>query len=186
MSLQLRSPGYASAQLLTSVEGILSSTALCSMATTSEAGTVDINTAFFAVGSDLLLYFLSHPNAAHSRNLTHRPAMAMTVFDSHQEWGRPHLGLQLFGNGEPVASTRVEQEQARAVYAARFTGYFDRVVRAEESGGAAEAGVGGLSLYVFTPTRLKLLDEPAFGDGIFIPVEVVRTTENVNRVRSKK
>ena len=93
MSLQLRSPGYASAQLLTSVERILSSTALCSMATTSEAGTVDINTAFFALGSDLLLYFLSHPNAAHSRNLTHIPVMAMTVFDSHQEWGRSHHGL---------------------------------------------------------------------------------------------
>ncbi len=174
MAFQLRSPGYAGAQLLTSVERILSTTALCSMATTSEAGTVDINTAFFAVGSDLLLYFLSHPNAAHSRNLTHVPAMAMTVFDSHQEWGRPHLGLQLFGNGERVASTRVEQ--ARAVYAARFTGYFDRVVRAEESGRTAEAGAGGLQLYVFTPTRLKLLDEPAFGDGVFIAVEVVRET----------
>jgi len=172
MPLQLRSPGYASAQLLTSVERILSSTALCSMATTSQAGRVDINTAFFAVGSDLLLYFLSHPKTAHSRNLTHVPAMAMTVFDSHQEWGRPHLGLQLFGNGEPVASTMVEQ--ARAFYAARFTGYFDHVVRAEESGGAAEAGVGGLQLYVFTPTRLKLLDEPTFGDGVFIAVEVVR------------
>jgi len=174
MAFQLRSPGYGSAQLLTSVERILSSTALCSMATTSEAGTVDINAAFFAVGSDLLLYFLSHPNAAHSRNLTHVPAMAMTVFDSHQEWGQPHFGLQLFGNGEPVASTSVEQ--ARAVYAARFTGYFDRVVRAEESGGTPEAGVAGLRLYVFTPTRLKLLDEPAFGDGVFIPVEVARPT----------
>jgi uncharacterized protein YhbP (UPF0306 family) len=174
MSLQLRSPGYASAQLLTSVEGILSTTALCSMATTSEAGTVDINTVFFAVGSDLLLYFLSHPNAAHSRNLTRRPAMAMTVFDSHQEWGRPHLGVQLFGNGERIASTMVEQ--ARAFYAARFTGYFDRVVRAEESGGTADAGVVGLQLYVFTPTRLKLLDEPTFGDGVFITVEVVRPT----------
>src|SRR4029453_1215514 len=176
MPLQLRSPGYASAQLLTSVERILSSTALCSMATTSQAGRVDINTAFFAVGSDLLLYFLSHPKAAHSRNLTHVPAMAMTVFDSHQEWGRPHLGLQLFGNGEPVASTMVEQ--ARAVYAARFTDFFDRVVRAEESGGTAEAGVADLQLYVFTPTRLKLLDEPVFGDGVFIPVEVVRATIN--------
>jgi len=94
------------------------------------------------------------------------------VFDSHQEWGRPHLGLQLFGNGEPVASTMVEQ--ARAVYAARFPDYFDRVVRAEESGGTAEAGVAGLRLYVFTPTRLKLLDEPVFGDGVFIAVEGVR------------
>jgi uncharacterized protein YhbP (UPF0306 family) len=174
MSLQLRSPGYASAQLLTSVERILSRTALCSMATTSEAGTVDINTAFFAVGSDLLLYFLSHPNAAHSRNLTHIPVMAMTVFDSHQEWGRSHHGLQLFGNAERVASTMVEQ--ARVFYAARFTGYFDRVLRAEESGGTAEAGVAELQLYVFTPTRLKLLDEPVFGDGVFIPVEVMRAT----------
>jgi hypothetical protein len=50
------------------------------------------------------------------------------------------------------------------------------VLRAEESGGTAEAEVAGLQLYVFTPTRLKLLDEPTFGDGVFIPVEVVRAT----------
>ena len=172
MPLHLHSPGYTSAQLLAAVERILSATALCSMATRSEAGTVDINTAFFAWGPDLLLYFLSHPNAAHSRNLTHVPAMAMTVFDSHQEWGRSHAGLQLFGTGECVASSRLEQ--ARAVYAARFTDYFDRVVRSEESGRPAEAGVAGLQLYAFTPTRLKLLDEPTFGDGVFVAVEVVR------------
>jgi len=27
-----------------------------------------------------------------------------------------------------------------------------------------------------TPTRLKLLDEPAFGDRVFLAVEVVRAT----------
>lgn len=172
MPFHLRSPGHTSAALLASVERILNATALCSMATRSEAGTVDINTVFFAAGPDLLLYFLSHPNAAHSRNLTHVPAMALTVFDSHQEWGRPHTGLQLFGTGESVASTRLED--ARAVYAARFSGYFDSVIRMAESGRAAKAGVRALQLYTFTPTRLKLLDEATFGDGVFIAVEVVR------------
>ncbi|HSE65628.1 MAG TPA: pyridoxamine 5'-phosphate oxidase family protein [Gemmatimonadales bacterium] len=172
MPLQLHSPGYPSAQLLESVERILSVTALCSMATRSEAGTVDINTAFFAVGPDLVFYFLSHPGAAHSRNLSHVPTMAMTVFDSHQEWGKPHEGLQLFGSAECVASNRLEQ--ARAIYAARFTGYFDLVVRAEESGRTVASGIAGLQLYAFTPTRLKLLDEATFGDEVFLTVEVVR------------
>jgi hypothetical protein len=66
--LQLLAPGYPSSSLLASITRVLDTTSLCSMATRSEAGTVDINAAFFAYGQDLALYFLSHPNAAHCRN----------------------------------------------------------------------------------------------------------------------
>ena len=170
MPLQLISPGYHSQQLLLSVTQILSSNTLCSMATRSEAGTVDINAAFFSFDADLTLHFLSHPKAAHCRNLAHVPQMAMTVFDSRQQWGVPHAGLQMFGPGGLVASDQFEH--AQACYAARFAGYFDLVIRAGEAGPVT--GLAALQLYFFAPTRVKILDEPAFGDNVYIMAEVVR------------
>jgi hypothetical protein len=140
------------------------------MATRSEAGTVDINAAFFAYTSDLTLYFLSNPAAAHCRNLSHIPQMAVIVFDSHQRWGEPHAGLQLFGLGGKVPPDRLDQ--GRASYAARFSGYFDLVLRPAE-GGPASTGPAALQLYSFVPTRLKLLDEPEFGDEMYISAMVV-------------
>jgi len=131
---------------------------------------VDINAAFFSFGDDLTLYFLSNPNAAHCRNLTHIPHMAITIFDSHQLWGEPHSGLQLFGLGSRALADRLDL--ARASYAARFTGYFDLVLRAAEATGAP-TGPGALQLYAFVPSRLKLLDEPEFGDEVYITAEVL-------------
>jgi uncharacterized protein YhbP (UPF0306 family) len=169
--LQLISPGYPSDRLLAAVTRIVSANTLCSMATRSEAGTVDINAAFFSFSDDLTLYFLSNPGAAHCRNLAHVPQMAMTVFDSHQQWGKPHAGLQLFGPGGRVVPDQVEQ--ARALYAARFTGYFDLVLRASEAPRPA-TGPAALHLYRFAPTRVKLLEELEFGDEIYITAEIVR------------
>jgi hypothetical protein len=169
--LQLLAPRYPTDRLLGSVTRVLDGNPLCSMATRSEAGTVDINAAFFSYGPDLTLYFLSNPNAAHCRNLTHVPQMAVTVFDSHQRWGDPHAGLQLFGLGGRVLPDRLDQAQAS--YAARFAGYFDLVVRPAEAS-VAPTGPGALHLYSFLPARLKILDEGEFGDEIYITVEVVR------------
>jgi uncharacterized protein YhbP (UPF0306 family) len=171
MPLQLLAPGYPTARLLASVTRILNHNTLCSMATRSEAGSVDINVAFFSLGADLTLYFLSNPNAAHCRNLTHVPQMAMTVFDSHQQWGESHAGLQLFGAGATVLADHLEQ--ARTSYAARFAGYFDLVIRAAEAS-APPTGPAALRLYAFAPTRAKILDELEFGDEIYITAEIVR------------
>jgi len=169
--LQLIAPGYLGARLLTSVTRILNANTLCSMATRSEAGIVDINTAFFSHDAELTLYFLSHPHAAHCRNLAHVSQMAMTVFDSHQQWGESHAGLQLFGRGGQIVPDHFEQ--AQACYAARFAGYFDLVIRAGEAA-AAPTGTSALQLYCFVPTRVKLLDELVFGDEVYITAEIVR------------
>jgi uncharacterized protein YhbP (UPF0306 family) len=141
------------------------------MATRNEAGTVDINAAFFSFDADLTLCFLSNPNSSHSRNLAHVPQMAATVFDSHQRWGEPHAGLQLFGPAGKVSPDHLEQ--ARASYAARFVGYFDLVMRVAEAS-AAPTGPAALQLYSFIPTRVKILDELEFGDETYIAAEIVR------------
>jgi hypothetical protein len=141
------------------------------MATRSEAGVIDINTVFFSLGADLRMYFLSNPAAAHCRNLSYVSQMAVTVFDSHQEWGRPHAGLQLYGTGGLVPPEHAEE--ARASYAARFTRYFDLVVRGGEAEESA-AAVTRLQFYLFRPTRVKVFDEHAFGDDVFITAEISR------------
>lgn len=169
MTLRLISPGYSSARLLAAVTRILNGNPLCSMATRSEAGVVDINAAYYCFSSELELYFLSNPASAHCRNLARVSQMAVAVLDSHQEWGEPHAGLQLFGTGGPAPVAMAEQ--ARTYYAARFPPYFDFVVRAGE---AAETSTGFASLrfYRFTPVRVKILDEQEFGEEVYVTANI--------------
>ena len=169
MSLQLIAPGYSSARLFAAVTRILSGNPLCSMATRSAAGVVDINAAFYSFSSELELFFLSNPASAHCRNLAHVGQLAVAIFDSHQEWGQPHAGLQLYGTGGSAPTARAEQ--ARASYAARFPRYFDFVVRAGEAPEAA-TGFASLRFYRFMPTRVKILDEQEFGEEVYVTATI--------------
>ena len=170
MTLQLIAPGYPSDRLVAAVTRILSENPLCSMATRSEAGVLDINAAFYSFSAELELYFLSNPASAHCRNLVHVGQLAVTVFDSHQEWGLPHAGLQLQGRGGPVPPEH--GERARASYAARFPRYFDFVLRAGEAPEAV-TGFASLRFYRFLPTRVKILDEQEFGEEVYISANIV-------------
>lgn len=140
------------------------------MATRNEAGAVHINTAFFCFSPDLALYFLSHPNSVHCHNLRRVPHMAVAVFDSHQAWGDPLVGLQLFGAGALVPDEAVPR--VRALYAARFprSGEFLRH-RADQA--PQPATFGALQFYRFAPERIQLLDEWEFGDEVFVTATVV-------------
>lgn len=140
------------------------------MATRSEAGVVNINAAFYSFSAELELYFLSHPASAHCRNLAHVGHMAVAVFDTHQEWGQPHAGLQLYGKGGPVGTEH--GERAHASYAARFPRYFDFVLRAGEAADAP-TGFASLRLYRFRPVRVKLLDEQEFGEEVYITADIL-------------
>jgi uncharacterized protein YhbP (UPF0306 family) len=170
VTLQLIAPGYSSVQLVAVVKRILSGNPLCSMATRSEAGVLAINAAFFSFSAELELYFLSNPASAHCRNLVHVGHMAVAVFDSHQEWGLPHAGLQLYGTGGAVLTEH--SERARALYAARFPRYFDFVLRAGEAPEAV-TGFASLGFYRFLPTRVKILDEQEFGEEVYITADIV-------------
>ncbi len=140
------------------------------MATRSEAGVVDINAAFYSYSAELELYFLSNPVSAHCRNLAHVAHMAMVVFDSRQEWGQSHAGLQLFGAGGAVTAGHVER--ARASYAARFPRYFDFALRTGEASDAS-TGFASLRFYRFRPTQVKILDEQEFGEEVHVTAAVV-------------
>ena len=171
MSTTVYAHGYDSDRLDASVARILAANPLCSMATRNEAGRVHINTAFFCFDRDLVLYFLSHPESVHGRNLSRVPQVAIAVFDSHQLWGDPHTGLQLFGTGalaDPDASS-----QARQLYAARFPRY-QEVLLAPSDGQPSSSTFRGLKFHRFVPQRVQILDEWEFGEEVFIAATVLR------------
>jgi uncharacterized protein YhbP (UPF0306 family) len=160
----VHAPGYDSDRLYASIARLLEANALCSMATRSESGALHINMTYCCFNSDLVLYFLSHPESLHCRNLIRVPQMAVAVAASDQPWGDPHAGLQLHGRGEP-ASPDAEGE-ARELYGRRFPRYRDWPHRS--------SSFSALRFYSFMPERVQILDEWEFGEEVFIPVVILR------------
>jgi uncharacterized protein YhbP (UPF0306 family) len=102
---------------------------------------------------------LSEPRARHSRNIRANDAVAVAVYDSHQTWGRPDRGIQLFGAAEELA--RSASAGAEELYALRFQAY-------------REGSLDEYRFYVFRPRRMKLFDEREFGAGVFVTARVLR------------
>ncbi|MFY9716611.1 MAG: hypothetical protein WAK40_01560 [Thermoplasmata archaeon] len=93
--------------------------------------------------------------------------MAVAIFDSHQRWGRPDCGVQLFGTcGE---ATGRMAEAASITYAKRFPGF-------EGWRAANEHDEGSFRLrpFRFRPRRAKLFDERKLGSGRFVEVTFPR------------
>jgi len=171
MGMTLLSVGFSGTRVYDSVARILASNPLCSMATLGEKEAVHINTAFFCFSDDLDLYFLSDPGSAHCQNIRRSPRMAIAVFDSHQVWGSPHQGLQLFGSC--VSAKGKAEALARELYTRRFplfAKFADRPSVADRAGSSFLL----LRFYAFVPTAVKILDEEEFGDEVFVTAEVVR------------
>lgn len=138
---------------------------LASFATVDARGRAHINTAYFAWSNDWNLFFYSYPDALHCRNLERRSSMAVTVFDSHQRWGHPDRGVQLFGTGSEAIG-----KWARVAW----TAYSSRFPGAEEWRAQSERGEGSFRLrpYRFRPARAKILDERALGTGRFVEISI--------------
>lgn len=147
--------------------GILEANVLCSMASVTPDNRAHINTAYFCYSEQLELYFLSHPNALHCRNLSANPSMALTVFSSSQQWGGQDRGLQLFGTCAPaVESQAIEAEE---LYAKRFPAYssWKKDLTPDDSGREYH-------FYQFLTSEVKVFDERNLGGGIFVLASVMR------------
>jgi uncharacterized protein YhbP (UPF0306 family) len=138
---------------------------LASFATHDLRGRSHINTAYFAWAADWSLYFYSYPDSRHCRNLKRRSSMAVAIFDSHQRWGHPDRGVQLFGIAGEATGKRAGL--AAAFYSKRFPGFQKWKARAER-----EEGAFGLRPYRFRPRRIKLFDERTLGGGRFVEIKI--------------
>jgi uncharacterized protein YhbP (UPF0306 family) len=172
MSLTLVHPTYPPERLWQVVHRIVNGNMLCAMATTGEDGEPHVNTAFFSFDDDLTLYFLSHPDSSHARNIRRSSALAVAVFDDLQPWGAQQTGLQLFGRAEPATS--VLEQAARQNYGVRFPLYTEFVEgRLEE--GAPKPSFFELRFLAFRPSRIKIMSEVDFGDDVIVPATVTRS-----------
>jgi uncharacterized protein YhbP (UPF0306 family) len=137
--------------------GLLDESPLCAISTAAPRTTAHIHTAYFAWNRDFEIIWLSDRAARHSRNIRIRPSTAITVFDSHQVWGQPDRGIQLFGSTRQLPATEIAR--AESLYAARFPGYATPDLRAYR-------------FYGFRTQRLKVFDEAGFGAGVFVTATI--------------
>ena len=153
--------------LRTSVLGILAENVLCSLATTASDGTAHVNAVYFAYTEALELVFLSHPASNHCQNLRRRPEVAVAIYASGQAWTGPDRGIQLFG----AAAEAVGAAAAAATrcYAGRFRGF----TAWQDALSPGDLG-RQYRLYRVEIARLKLLDEPLWGEGVFVQATVAR------------
>ena len=160
-------PAIGTPRILRSLFRILDQTNLCSIATVTGAHRPHINTAYFCASKQLVLYFLSHPNSQHCRNLSRHPHACVTVCSSKQPWGIPSQGVQLFGVCQ-LATGRRELEAER-LYARNFPAY--RRWRRSATKGHAGAEY---RFYRLVVDSLKLVDEREIADGIVTRATVRR------------
>ena len=159
MAISQSKRSFAATRLRDVACALLDASTLCAIATVSPNGRAYVSTAYFAWSDDFDLVWLSEPRAAHSRNLKANSAVAVAIYDSRQQWGKPDRGIQLFGAAREVAGAAARA--AAWTYAGRFGDY-------------AEAEFSAYRFYRFRPRRLKLFDEPTLGRGVFVTARVTR------------
>ena len=161
---------FEDAALNASISGILGATLLLSMATVRPDGKSHINTAFFAYDDALRLFLITGPNSAHGKHFSTNPSVAVTVFDSHQKFWTELRCLQLFGNCRQTPLTKLPHALSRFIK--RFP-VFSELVKSPAD--FARKAVGDVRLHTITVERLKLFDEPTFGEEVFIDLQITET-----------
>ena len=151
-------------QVRSVVSHILEDNLLCSVATVAPEGRAHVNTAYFCYSDDLELFFLSHPTAVHSQNVSRNASMAMTVFSSSQQWVGPDRGIQLFGTcSEAEGPHAVEAEE---LYRERFSPYANW--KASRQSRTSPGSIVSIASWFATE------DEANFGEAAFVSADVQR------------
>jgi uncharacterized protein YhbP (UPF0306 family) len=156
MTVERRSRRFSSLKLDTVARRLMNASPLCSLATVSSGGRAHINHMYFAWTDRFEIIWISDPDSRHSRNLSANPSAAVTIYDSHQTWGKPDRGIQLFGTARIPAGRLAEE--AQRVYGRRFRDY--------------DADAEGLPVYRFAARTVKLFDERELAPVMFVSARV--------------
>jgi len=149
-----------------SLNEILSSNILLSMASIKDGKESWIHTAYYAYSPNLRLYYLSAPSAQHSKNIEQSQSVAVSIFDTHQNPTDKKSGLQLFG----VCRRAVSEEVAEGLrlYTERFSWLANYIKESRDF----DKGILESKLYVITPRTIKLFDEAVFGEEKWVIMSV--------------
>lgn len=155
MTVESRSRRFSSSLLERVATRLMNASPLCSLATVSPGVRAHINHMYFAPGDRFEVFWISDRDSVHSRNLERRSTAAVTVYDSHQVWGRPDRGIQLFGTaGIATGAAGLE------AYAKRFRDF--------------DPEGNELPVYRFRPRTVKLFDERSLAGGTLVSARVTR------------
>ncbi len=166
LAIKFNHPNFADADLNESIEAILSTTRLLTMATVSPDGTAHANTAYFAYDDSARLFLITDPATVHAKNLRRIPSVAATVFDSHQEFWTPLRGLQIFGTC--IETPMLELPHALLCFTSRFPVFAELVKHPADFAAKAVS----VKLHTLAVSRIKLFDEPHFGEEVFIDLSL--------------
>jgi hypothetical protein len=158
-------PEHSDADLCESIGGILSRSELAALATVRD-GEPHVATVSYAFTRGLTLYFISAQADVHSQDIAANPAAAVAIWTTPDAWGKELQGIQLFGRAE-VLGVGPEFLAAMRLYLARFPAFAALL----KSPGEFKAGVHA-RMYAMRPTRLRLIDEAAFGHRTFLDLDV--------------
>lgn len=138
-----------SIDILREAAALLADCRTASLATVDEQGHPHAANIQYVQDDQLRLYFVSSEDAAHSRHITARPAVALTIY--HHDDAQPEniRGLQLHARAEALTND-TDRDHAWTLYAARFPFIAnDPQLR---------AAVEQQTFYRLTPTWLRLID----------------------------
>ena len=157
MTIERRSRQFSSNRLEHLSRRLLDASPLCSLATVTAGGLAHINHMYFGWSPRFEVFWISDPESRHSRNLGLNPSAAITVYDSHQTWGRPDRGIQLSGTASRATGSAVSR--GHRAYQARFPSYDPFADDA-------------YPLYRFRPRAVKLFYERVLGTGTLVTARV--------------
>lgn len=145
-------------KIIHSIFSILKNNSLFTLSTIDERTENPCSsTAYYSFDNNLNLYFWTDPNAHHSKNIAKNSNVAVNIFDSHQAWGSPLKGLQIYSVARIV--TKKELLIGGALYVKRFPSVLQYVKTVLDFHSKKFQS----KMYKIEPTWIKLFDEETFG-----------------------
>lgn len=149
-----------------SLSDILTANTLLSMATTKDRQEPWINTVYYAYNEKLDFYLMTQSTTQHGINLQTSSAVAVSIFDSHQQPTDKKRGLQLFGTWE--LATGPALEEGTKLYGARFPWLSNYIKNTKDW----ETTTLQSRIYIIHTKTIKIFDEVLFGPETWVTVSV--------------
>ncbi len=157
----LETENFSFEEAKASLEEICRRNELLALATVSENSKAFNATAFFAFDGEFNFYILTEPDTDHGKNIEENSSISLSIYDSRQEWSDDKRGLQVFGEAEKLEDEE-KVSQAFKTYTERFPGLKEQVSEPEEMEYIDS------EFYVVRPYRIKIFDEPRFGEETWL------------------
>lgn len=156
---------YSDKKLNASIYSILDENKLLSLASIKD-GKSWINAAYYCFDKYLNFYILSDPSTEHAKNIKDNSSVALSIFNSSQEWDDDKKGLQIFGRCHRAKLN--ELPVVIKLYTDRFASFGQFI----KNPGDFAKNLLTSRFYVIKTDSLKLFDETNFGEEEFIELMI--------------